>query len=123
MTPSNAAQQKTGEVCPGHSQNQHPKSSPFSTEASSQRARILAASKRQGGIASMEPRHELNIIDPPKRVSELVANGHRFLVIYEPQPDHAGRRHSKCARYIWLSSPDDGADGLSGVRSHGTQPL
>jgi len=104
-----SAQQKGRDCAPRPFKNQPGRHTSLSTETSSQRARILAASKRRGGITSMEARHKLNIIDPPKRVSELVAQGHRFTVIYEPQPDHAGRRHNKCARYVWLSSPDDGA--------------
>ena len=78
----------------------------LSTEASNQRARILEASKRQGGVTSMEARDALNIVDPPKRISELVAMGHKFAFSYERLYDHAGRPHPKCARYVWLSSPE-----------------
>lgn len=73
------------------------------TTASSQRQRLLAAMiEATGGITSMYARAHLNIIDPPKRASELRDRGVKMTIIYETQTDEQGRKHPRCARYIYL---------------------
>ena len=78
------------------------------TSAHSQRARLLAAMKATpGGITSMYARTHLNIIDPPKRASELRDRGVKMIVIYETQTDEQGRKHPHCARYIYIGFVDE----------------
>lgn len=77
------------------------------TSNSSQRARLFDEMRTSpGGITSMYARTHLNIIDPPKRASELRDRGVKMSVIYETQTDDQGRKHPRCARYIYLGMVD-----------------
>lgn len=78
------------------------------TGTHSQRARLFDEMRTTpGGITSMYARTHLNIIDPPKRASELRDRGVKMSVIYETQTDDQGRKHPRCARYIYLGFVDE----------------
>ncbi|WP_366881189.1 helix-turn-helix domain-containing protein [Halothiobacillus sp.] len=69
----------------------------------SQRARLLTALKSTpGGITTIQARRDLNVMQPAPRIKELRERGCQIATIRETQTDDQGRKHPRCARYVYL---------------------